>query len=104
MFDKCTSPNYGEDPNLYSLFLDWSGRWDSNSRPSAPKADALPGCATPRTIHILTCFIRWRYYLPPRKRSMTSRALSDRTFLSDIPTNGSPISILATKGLSLKVL
>ena len=26
----------------------WSGRWDSNSRPSAPKADALPGCATPR--------------------------------------------------------
>ena len=28
--------------------LYWSGRWDSNSRPSAPKADALPGCATPR--------------------------------------------------------
>ena len=26
----------------------WSGRRDSNSRPSAPKADALPGCATPR--------------------------------------------------------
>jgi hypothetical protein len=26
----------------------WSGRWDSNSRPSAPKADALPDCATPR--------------------------------------------------------
>ena len=28
----------------------WSGRWDSNSRPSAPKADALPGCATPRRL------------------------------------------------------
>ncbi len=27
---------------------EWSGRRDSNSRPSAPKADALPGCATPR--------------------------------------------------------
>src|SRR5580704_6590169 len=26
----------------------WSGRRDSNTRPSAPKADALPGCATPR--------------------------------------------------------
>src|SRR5512140_3407957 len=27
-----------------------SGREDSNLRPSAPKADALPGCATPRRI------------------------------------------------------
>ena len=26
----------------------WSGRRDLNPRPSAPKADALPGCATPR--------------------------------------------------------
>ena len=26
----------------------WSGRLDSNQRPSAPKADALPGCATSR--------------------------------------------------------
>ncbi len=26
-----------------------SGRRDSNSRPSAPKADALASCATPRT-------------------------------------------------------
>ncbi len=28
---------------------DWSGRQDSNLRPSVPKTDALPGCATPRT-------------------------------------------------------
>jgi hypothetical protein len=28
--------------------LKWSGRWDSNPRLSAPKADALPSCATPR--------------------------------------------------------
>ena len=27
----------------------WSGRLDSNQRPSAPKADALPSCATPRS-------------------------------------------------------
>ena len=26
----------------------WSGRRDSNPRPPAPQADALPGCATPR--------------------------------------------------------
>src|SRR5690606_36534408 len=28
--------------------IDWSGRRDSNSRPLAPHASALPGCATPR--------------------------------------------------------
>ena len=28
----------------------WSGRQDSNLRPSAPKADALPDCATPRRL------------------------------------------------------
>ncbi len=29
----------------------WSGRADSNRGPLAPKASALPGCATPRHIH-----------------------------------------------------
>ena len=33
----------------------WSGRRDSNSRPPAPKAGALPGCATPR--HLLLFLI-----------------------------------------------
>ncbi len=28
----------------------WSGQQDSNLRPSAPKADALPGCAIPRQL------------------------------------------------------
>ena len=32
-----------------AIFADnWSGRQDSNLRPSGPKPDALPGCATPR--------------------------------------------------------
>ena len=31
---------------------EWSGRRDSNPRPSAPKADALPDCATPRYLSI----------------------------------------------------
>ena len=30
-----------------------SGRQDSNLRPSAPKAPALPSCATPRYLHIV---------------------------------------------------
>ena len=28
----------------------WSGRGDLNARPPAPKAGALPGCATPRQL------------------------------------------------------
>jgi hypothetical protein len=44
---------------LYSLLRElyvtyrsekWSGRLDSNQRPPAPKAGALPGCATPRLL------------------------------------------------------
>jgi hypothetical protein len=31
----------------------WSGRGDSNARPPAPKAGALPGCATPRHVKLL---------------------------------------------------
>ena len=32
----------------FSISKNWSGWRDSNSRPTAPKAVALPGCATPR--------------------------------------------------------
>ena len=34
-----------------SLVLNWSGWRDSNSRPLAPHASALPGCATSRCIY-----------------------------------------------------
>jgi hypothetical protein len=37
---RCSSPS--------ELLARWSGRLDSNQRPPAPKAGALPGCATPR--------------------------------------------------------
>src|SRR5215467_14470285 len=30
----------------------WSGRRDSNSRPPAPHAGTLPGCATPRDVEV----------------------------------------------------
>jgi leucyl/phenylalanyl-tRNA---protein transferase len=55
------------DPQLRRLMLyptelraeiarkkNWSGRKDSNLRPSGPKPDALPGCATPRLACILS--------------------------------------------------
>src|SRR5260221_9704186 len=32
----------------------WSGRRDSNSRPPAPHAGTLPGCATPRRLESIT--------------------------------------------------
>ena len=36
-----------------SIFLEWSGRQDSNLRPPVPKTGALPGCATPRLVVVL---------------------------------------------------
>ena len=35
-------------PHLLQVFKNWSGWRDSNSRHPAPKAGALPDCATPR--------------------------------------------------------
>ena len=38
------------DGQIFALFIIyWSGRQDLNLRPSGPKPDALPGCATPRS-------------------------------------------------------
>ena len=39
----------------YPEALKWSGRSDSNRRPAAPKAAALPGCATPRRKKTRAC-------------------------------------------------
>ena len=41
-------PAGGSDIAEISKIENWSGRQDSNLRPSGPKPDALPGCATPR--------------------------------------------------------
>src|SRR5262245_47192927 len=50
----------------YNPEVKWSGRLDSNQRPPAPKAGALPGCATPR-------YQPLRFYRTPR-RPATNRA------------------------------
>lgn len=41
-------PQWGVRHFFDSYMFFWSGRHDSNMRPSDPKSDALPGCATPR--------------------------------------------------------
>jgi hypothetical protein len=50
----------------------WSGRGDLNARPPAPKAGALPGCATPRqlTSLILTPFLTGDARRSPEKLAM----------------------------------
>jgi hypothetical protein len=48
---RCVAETINITFNINNLC--WSGRRDSNPRPSAPKADALPGCATPRHQHRL---------------------------------------------------
>jgi hypothetical protein len=54
----------------------WSGRLDSNQRSSAPKADAIPGFATPRfSIHI-TAFYAGRPDQPPLKLRRSAVALA----------------------------
>jgi hypothetical protein len=41
-------PHVGIRDTYCNPNFDWSGQQDSNLRPSAPKADALPDCAIPR--------------------------------------------------------
>jgi hypothetical protein len=61
--------------------IKWSGRRDSNPRPSAPKADALPGCATPRhlnrfykySLRVSSCEVRLALREKPRQVCLKSR-------------------------------
>ncbi len=46
--------------------VSWSGREDLNLRPPAPKAGALPGCATPRLLLVLLIL---NYFPRPRRAS-----------------------------------
>ena len=41
--------------------VDWSGRRDSNPRPSVPQTDALPGCATARYFEPLVAWFLDRH-------------------------------------------
>ena len=46
--------------NFIKLFIKWSGRQDLNLRPSGPKPDALPGCATPRLVVLYLFYLSFQ--------------------------------------------
>lgn len=62
----------------------WSGRRDLNPRPSAPQADALPDCATPRRLPLASprLSLRGLRIIPgsPRTTSATSHETQDASF------------------------
>src|SRR5438309_10828032 len=73
----------------------WSGRGDLNARPPAPKAGALPGCATPRhaTPLILSYFLHSRkatesltHPAPNPSASPTNRDTPERVSTDPPPT------------------
>ena len=66
----------------------WSGRDDSNIRPTAPKAVALPGCATPRLYSDDAGYDNFRATRDSPLRS----GRPSRT--SGIPANGGRLSLM----------
>src|SRR5438552_12758638 len=77
----------------------WSGRCDSNTRPPAPHAGALPSCATPRHDVEYTAFIGSGREGPEFPRSLAefgrrtvtaTGALLDRTFLPSRASGAHP--------------
>src|SRR5438132_1874126 len=48
MKEREMTPKFIPHPSALIPHVNWSGREDLNLRPPAPKAGALPGCATPR--------------------------------------------------------
>lgn len=53
---------------------EWSGRWDLNPRQPAPKAGALPGCATPRMLRRIRSIRCDGAIWPPSWQSTPGRA------------------------------
>src|SRR5690625_7546133 len=56
LLEPTPTPMPGCDDLLYEIIYinHMSGRQDLNLRPFAPKANALPACATPRKVYIST--------------------------------------------------
>src|SRR5258707_602059 len=70
---------------------EWSGRRDLNRGPPAPKAGALPGCATPR--HEVPCNYRaLLIFLTPQSPSRAAAPMLRLSHKSD----GQPADFLAT--------
>ena len=54
----CNSYDRAMNSTRYTRSAVWSGREDLNLRHPAPKAGALPGCATPRRLVTFAFFVR----------------------------------------------
>jgi hypothetical protein len=69
-----------------SYCREWSGRGDLNSRPPAPKAGALPGCATPRHVE---SYCNVRSVAAPNQSSHRIANLAARRVPSAMPVHNS---------------
>ena len=72
----------------------WSGRLDSNQRPPAPKAGALPDCATPRRATYAEHVQRSKVY---RRSPQTTSPYKRRT-QNGVPAYVAPCAQFVTKG------
>ena len=72
-------------PRCYAGLEKWSGRLDSNQRPPAPKAGALPGCATPRPCD-LTPKVTAANPRPPRAETERTLAPAARRYDTPAPS------------------
>ena len=67
---------------MKAFYFSWSGRLDSNQRPLAPHANALPGCATSRIPEFPNSRIP--------KFSFRGRQIYDKKFLPENEFIGKP--------------
>ena len=67
---------------------DWSGRADLNRGPPAPKAGALPGCATPRLYSFTDSKSLPQTRPPMGLEPMIRRILRDRVAIPRLPAKG----------------
>jgi hypothetical protein len=75
--------DFREIPARSKLSIGWSGRRDSNPRPSAPKADALPGYATPRSSDCNASRVRQAWW-PSHSRNQRMRKMGARKMAASV--------------------
>ena len=84
---------------LYWMALEriWSGRCDSNTRPLAPHASTLPGCATPRSI--VTLYVTGSIIAQSKKVINQEREINLQTLMMHADQNATNPKSNATQFL-----
>ena len=75
---------------MKAFYFSWSGRLDSNQRPLAPHANALPGCATSRIPEFPNSLIPEFPNSRIPKFSFRGRQIYDKKFLPENEFIGKP--------------